>query len=287
MEMGIVTDGIYRSETTISKSLANMKAAEKQMEKTSNLLVQLDASEINISEKDAPTSVANLLKARDNLATALHEGDQNAIVRHTQELKNACVETEKLQKQTVQMNAAIANEQAEDIGRGDPKGNVYSQLVEATKEYIGANKNATIEFGRFDAATNTLNTSLTHANGTVETFKVQMSGLNGQMTAQQTGVKQVANSWDQFKASVSSTAKQLAIAVVGYNVFYKAMAEIRKGVGYVKEIDLAMTELKKVTDETEASYKKFLDTAANKAGEIGSTVSDFTEATANFARLNI
>jgi TP901 family phage tail tape measure protein len=74
-------------------------------------------------------------------------------------------------------------------------------------------------------------------------------------------------------------------ALVGYNVFFKAISEVRKGIDYVKEIDLALTELKKVTDETEASYKKFLKTAAGTASEIGSTVSDFTEATANFARL--
>ena len=74
-------------------------------------------------------------------------------------------------------------------------------------------------------------------------------------------------------------------ALVGYNVFFKAISEIRKGINYVKEIDLAMTELKKVTDETKASYDRFLKTASKTAGAIGSTVSDFTEATANFARL--
>lgn len=290
MEMGSVTEGMFVTETTVSKSLANIQAAQKQLQSVSSLFGRLDASGVNVGEGNAPAQVAKLLEMYKQLSAEISKGDgadQNKITNLTKDLQLASRETEKCYKQMLQMNEAIANEQAKDIGRGDPKGNVYSQLVEATKEYIGVNKNATIEFGRFDAATNTLNTSLTHANGTVETFKVQMSGLNGQMTAQQTGVKQVANSWDQFKASVSSTAKQLATAVVGYNVFYKAMAEIRKGVGYVKEIDLAMTELKKVTDETEASYKKFLDTAANKAGEIGSTVSDFTEATANFARLNI
>ena len=46
-----------------------------------------------------------------------------------------------------------------------------------------------------------------------------------------------------------------------------------------------MTELKKVTDETDASYKQFLEDAAGTSGIIGSTISDFTEATANFARL--
>ena len=112
-----------------------------------------------------------------------------------------------------------------------------------------------------------------------------MYGLNGQCAAQQTGVGKLTNTWDRFKTTLGSAGKQLITAFAGYNVFYKAIAEVRKGIGYVKEIDLALTELKKVTDETEASYAKFLDTAAGTAGKIGSTLSDFTEATANFARL--
>jgi TP901 family phage tail tape measure protein len=62
-------------------------------------------------------------------------------------------------------------------------------------------------------------------------------------------------------------------------------ATIKQGVQYVREIDAALTELKKVTDETEASYDRFLQTASKTAGKLGSTVSDFVNATADFARL--
>ena len=63
------------------------------------------------------------------------------------------------------------------------------------------------------------------------------------------------------------------------------LSDIRMCINYVKEIDLAMTELKKVTDETDASYKQFLEDASSTSAVIGSTISDFTEATATFARL--
>ena len=50
-------------------------------------------------------------------------------------------------------------------------------------------------------------------------------------------------------------------------------------------IDDAMTELKKVTDETSLSYEHFLDRAADKAQILGSTIADVVTATADFARL--
>lgn len=53
----------------------------------------------------------------------------------------------------------------------------------------------------------------------------------------------------------------------------------------VVNLDTAMTELKKVTDETDATYNKFLDDAAERAQDLGATMSDVVTASADFARL--
>lgn len=53
----------------------------------------------------------------------------------------------------------------------------------------------------------------------------------------------------------------------------------------VVQIDTAMTELRKVTDETASTYERFQSNAGKTAQEIGTTVSDFITSTADFARL--
>ena len=53
----------------------------------------------------------------------------------------------------------------------------------------------------------------------------------------------------------------------------------------VKLIDSAMTELKKVTNETDAVYNKFLSNAATRSKEIGTTIDGLVSSTADFARL--
>lgn len=65
-----------------------------------------------------------------------------------------------------------------------------------------------------------------------------------------------------------------------------------KAVQYIKEmyqnvilLDTAMTELKKVTDETQAGYDAFMNRAKNTAKEIGASLSDVITATADFSRL--
>ena len=70
-----------------------------------------------------------------------------------------------------------------------------------------------------------------------------------------------------------------------YVGFHEAIQALKTGFNAVKDIDLAMTELKKVTDETDQSYNQFLKDASTVSNSIGSTISDFTEATSTFARL--
>lgn len=53
----------------------------------------------------------------------------------------------------------------------------------------------------------------------------------------------------------------------------------------VVDVDSAMTELKKVTDETASTYDKFLSDAGNRAKNLGVSISDVVNATADFARL--
>lgn len=53
----------------------------------------------------------------------------------------------------------------------------------------------------------------------------------------------------------------------------------------IKLVDSAMVELKKVTEETDYAYEKFLDGAADKAKTLGVTMSDYVDSVTEFARM--
>lgn len=69
------------------------------------------------------------------------------------------------------------------------------------------------------------------------------------------------------------------------SVFMYASQGLRSMFEQVKLIDSAMTELKKVTNETDASYNKFLSNAASRSKELGTTIDGLVSSTADFARL--
>ena len=61
--------------------------------------------------------------------------------------------------------------------------------------------------------------------------------------------------------------------------------QVRQGIEYIREIDSALTELKKVTEGTDETYARFLDNMSHTASVVGSTVSDLTIMAAEWARL--
>lgn len=75
----------------------------------------------------------------------------------------------------------------------------------------------------------------------------------------------------------------------GWSIVTKSMMSmvsgIRESINAVRDLDAALTELRKVTDLTESQYDQFMDRASVTAREIGASVADTVNATADFARL--
>lgn len=86
---------------------------------------------------------------------------------------------------------------------------------------------------------------------------------------------------DRLRAQFSRYSAYLSVASV---FMYTTMA-MRDMFNQVVAIDSAMTELKKVTDETNETYDEFLTNAASRASEIGTTIDGLVSSTADFARL--
>lgn len=86
---------------------------------------------------------------------------------------------------------------------------------------------------------------------------------------------------DRLKTQFQKYSSYLSVASV---IMYATQA-MRNMFEQVKLIDSAMTELKKVTDETDESYNAFLRNAASRAKELGTTIDGLVASTADFARL--
>ena len=74
-------------------------------------------------------------------------------------------------------------------------------------------------------------------------------------------------------------------SMVASQGMFLVMSSFRDLYNNVKELDAAMTELKKVTDATESAYVKFLDNASERAQRLGASLVDVVKSSSDFARL--
>lgn len=101
--------------------------------------------------------------------------------------------------------------------------------------------------------------------------EISMRGLN----------KLGASLKDQFSQAAQSFTQWLSVSSGIMALVY----QLQKMPKEVYEIDTAMTNLYKVTDETSSKYNQFLDSASNSAHELGRSISSLVEQTANWAKL--
>lgn len=124
-----------------------------------------------------------------------------------------------------------------------------------------------------------------NSDGTFTQMTAQLDSFGRQIGVSAGETKKATNAFSSFFGDLKQKAKSLSAYLTYMVGFHAVVRQIRQGVTYVKEIDSALTELKKVTNETGAEYDAFLQKMSKTGSVIGATVSDLTLMAAEWARL--
>lgn len=237
---------------------ANSIASQEQMAALQNeaVAIQNEIAQLNqerVAREQNAAAAKQAEKAKQDAATAAAQAQAEYRVQ-----------LDKVNSLLLQTKKNLDSWGASKVGKTSgeyAKIQEYIAELEALRSKLLLTGKATDDFGdRFGNLKTKINNSsaaIKEAGENTKTFTEHVGGLAAKFT-----------SW--------LTISQVIMQV------YRAMKEM---VNVVAEVDAAMTELRKVTDETEATYSNFLDTAAVRAKAIGATISDTVNATADFARL--
>lgn len=223
----------------------------------------------------------------------------DALRKKHQELKNSNMISEDQKKdliaQTISVNKMTAEigeliseyqklsgDNATVIGtntlNSDAELGAYEQQL---KQAVNTATNGKAQIKNFDAATKTLTYTVKTGKNEFTEYTAVVRHLDGQLVSVQGTTKRT----ETFFEATARKMKELTSYFSGMAIFNFFKQELSRGIQYVREIDLALTELRKVTDETEETYDEFLKTAAKTGEKLGATISAVTEATATFAKL--
>lgn len=294
--------GEITSKTAFQDLALGANAAEKELQKVANIQEQLidnkavkydDAGNLfgnNEAVNKYLSSVKELRNYRDSLSTKelFAPENQKRLNSLSLTVQNYRKQVEALLKTSTQFSGGDV------LGSiSDPNiVNNMSQVKQVMSDLVSQSTDGQVTFGNLKVVTDNLGNSyytlsyqMKNGKHEVQEMTAVLNPLTHEIIAQKGALKPVQTGWEKFFAGFKGKLTSITQYMASITSIHAIISQFRQGLQYVKEIDAAMTELKKVTDETDATYQKFLQTASKTAGVIGSTVKDFTNATADFARL--
>lgn len=157
----------------------------------------------------------------------------------------------------------------------------YNDRAKALKEYVEETYRSKASIGKLNSDATELSFTFKHTDGSIESMTASLNAARTAIVSTSQSTKQ-ANSlfgdlWNKFKG-----LGKYAAARFGVDEIFQAL---RTGVQSVRDIDSALTELKKVTNETDGAYDRFLQNMSKTADVVGSTVKDLTTMAAEWSRL--
>ena len=122
-------------------------------------------------------------------------------------------------------------------------------------------------------------------DGTWTRMTAHLDKFSNKMYSTAGEVTKYGSAFGEFVGALKGEFLKLGRYMIASFGIEEVIQAVRTGIGYVKEIDDALTDLKKVTNETDAGYERFLQTMSKTAAVVGSTVAELTTMAAEWARL--
>ena len=287
--------GEITSKVGIENFAVGANAAEKELQTVQNVLSQLhDANALQFNQDGS-------LNAQNQSINNWIQSMQALQVQRDKFASEGTLFDSKNQQVLSQMTAQTAQYRKEvmDLLRVEGKfgGDVIDtfanpQALAGQDELYTKLLNIATATGKVDMTTvkydrdsNTLSYTIEKSKNQVQDMTLHMNSLSGAVTQQTGELRHVDTAWQKFGKSLGAKFQEVGRYLLSFGSIYRVWGMLKQGVGYIKEIDNALTELRKVTDETDATYARFLQTASKTAGVVGSTVSELTQMSAEWARL--
>ena len=260
--------GLNELESQISR-IAQMA----QVVQSTNIIPTFNSDNVSDRKMSQATAILTQQKLQTQQSVDIEKIETEKIKKQIQNIK--------LQRQLTQQSNAAQQQvtrQANAQISAEIKNNVkYNQLYDYMNKY-----SANFSKAKYSSLYNEGQTLLSKFYSGSEKDVKQAEQQVSKFTAK---CREAGIQTESFGTKISrlfSVHFDTALAMVGVHLIQQGLRELYQN---VVDIDTAMTELKKVTNETDEVYSNFLNNTSQRAEKLGATVSDTINATADFARL--
>ena len=230
--------------------------------------IESDSNKLSGTYKGIQIGINEVNQALNRMKIASSKNDIEGLISANEEYERAL----KNVKNQLQINARAERDAASNVKLDDNR-NAFMSNIDA---WLTKNSAAVKKFGTQMLELKAQAKSCDQV--TLNHLKTEFKQLDKE--AEAAGLK-MQTFGDRLKTQFSKYSSYFSVA----SLFIYASQGLRDMFNQVVAIDSAMTELKKVTDETDASYNEFLSNAASRSKELGTTLEGLVSSTADFVRL--
>ena len=249
-----IVNSVQSSIDGYNKKLANLSATPADFNQSEKYKANLKELKEQISQFEA---------FRDQIASkdTITEEDIQSIAKYKSNIEDA--------------TRAITSMTAAEKGSTSlSRDKLYNKIGDYMKKNSGLSKQFRVELQK-------LQKQLTMRGANANVSDLTDEFLKLQIRIREAG-EEGKKFWDVVKEKAwYGAASQIGMAF-GVNDIFRYIGE---GVNIIRDLDEAMTEVRKVSDATEASYARFQKTVASTAKEIASTNKELLNSSADFLRL--
>lgn len=266
-------------DKSIQSQAQQLKDYENQINKTVSKLNSLQNS--NVFSKNA--SNPRVIQIKQELSDLTKEY-QKLIAKTQGDITPAGLETlgSELNKLNTRFNSACASaEQFERELKDDNGAEQLTQKVSVLTARIEAFRKANAKSEKlFGGEYDRILSQLSDPNIDLETY----NRLNKEFQKLRIEINKADKAGQTFFGKLKDQATKFASWMTLTGIIAGAWRNLQKMVTEVVELDSAMSNLKKVTDETDIAYSKFLKNSIQQARDLKMDLSDLVDQTAEWAK---
>jgi TP901 family phage tail tape measure protein len=263
---------------------SNVGQAKKIVEEYSKGLGVVEKQITNISKNGVTSNVTETIDYdKINKAKEKADDDEEKRIQRLELKRIKAIETRVAKEQR-----AIKQQSDEQLRLSDMVAKVQDRLArignnKINQTLISHNKDLKSSYEDVVKQVGEFNKKLQSGNATIEDFK--KAGLNRQINKLSTDLDGAKQKMGSFTAKILTAAKSFTQWYILGNIIAGFKRSIQSGIDSIIELDSAMVELRKVTDETEETYRNFYYSANNTAKALGVTTQAVVEATSAWSRM--
>lgn len=264
--------------------------------------------QLNVSEA-APQDIVDLKSVTEKYSElqaaieAVQSSDNSATQDELNNIHKLQIETEKLIN-AVQKRVSVEDEARIPNANENKDFAKSSQKIALMKKYEAVLARCKAALRNYTAAENSANSSMAYKdiekkvvtleearsaydNGTSSfaQFKEEIGQADRALVKNVATIKENGDATQTFRDKLSGLISKFSSWLTASQLVMLVINTMRKMISAVTDLDTAMTELKKVTDEPDETYNQFLERASFRANKLASSLTDVVTATADFARL--